>query len=74
MAREGRAQQALAQIAAGFCLLDGLFQDGGLGGIFAADIDYPLTSTHGIRRNGHAFEDLVRVGLQQHAILEDQGF
>lgn len=71
--REWRSQDALAEVAAGLGPFDGPLKQRVLRGIFAADVDHTFVGADRIRGDGHAFEDLGRIRIDQHAVFKDAG-
>ena len=73
-ARAGNVEDALAQQARGAAAGEHRFQRFQQVAVFAAQVEEAAGGADRVGRHGHALEDEVGVGRQQHAILESAGF
>ena len=62
----------VAQPTGCFSLPDGFFQPAGLALVLASDVYEGFFCAASIPGNRHAFQDLLRVGIHQHTVFEDQ--
>ena len=69
---ESRALNALAKPAAFFGLAHGALQTLRLGRVLTADVNISLAGADGITGDRHAFQKLLRLGVDEDAIFEHQ--
>ena len=69
---KGSALDVATQPALLFSLRNGAFQAARLGGIFAANINIAFARAAGISTDCHAFENLMRINIDQESIFEDE--
>ena len=70
--REACALNVLPMPAVLFGLADGALEPRGLPFVFAANVDEALARADGVTGQRHAFEQLMRVRVDQHSIFEHQ--